>query len=393
VQRSLGFIVACLIASCAVPTATQSAPSPAPPTVPPTALPTSPPPTPTPATLEVAIPNPEEVALDFVATVCTARWSNSGEQLLCPGDPADTGAGYVDRVDGTTTESGLLVDAPALLTIPAYDSDYGGIFGAYPPFTIYPGDVFRAALACQESETPCDVSFDLHYYDETGRFRHLPEAFVSKHFKEEGTAGGATYELNLGLTSMAGETVEFVLTVRGEWGAGENRALWIAPHIWRHPDAKSYEETFPSFDTPTLSPEERASSVPGVIAGMVDMSSAPPYLNDPITTGGDGVPVVVTFFHMEEDIWWWIHTTLTHPNYQMTVPPGNYHVVAYAPGVGDVPYVTGGYTGQNPSCGQDLKAVHVKPNQHLQGIDITDWNWACGGDAYRPEKPDEVPLP
>jgi hypothetical protein len=285
------------------------------------------------------------------------------------------------------------VDDHALLVIPAYESDFGGIFGAYPPFTVYPGDVFRATLACQESETPCDVSFALDYYDASGGYHSIPNTFGYKPFAAQDTTAGATSEVELGLDFLAGQSVKFVLTVRGEWDQNENRALWIAPHIWRDPNAKPLSAAPTQIAAPTLSPDERASSVPGVIAGMVDMSSAPPYLNDPIATDGDGVPVVAMFFHLEEDLWWWIHTTLTHPYYQMTVPPGNYHVVAYAKGVGGVPYVTGAYTGQNPSCGQALKVVHVGPNQHLQGIDIADWNWACGGDAYRPDKPAEVPIP
>ena len=331
--------------------------------------------------------------LDFVATVCTATWTSSGEHLLCPGDPADTGPGYVDRVDGTTTDSGLQVDVPALLVIPAYENDFGGIFGAYPPLTVYPGDAFRATIACQESETPCNISFALDYFDELGIYRHLSETTGPLPFSEQDTAAGATSQIDVDLSALAGQTVKFVLAVRGEWDRTENRALWIAPHVWRDPNATPQSADPAQVAPPTLSPDEKASSVPGVIAGMVDMSSAPPYLNDPITTDGVGVPVVVMFFHLEEDLWWWIHTTLTHPNYQMTVPPGNYHVVAYAQGVGGVPYVTGAYTGQNPSCGVELKAVHVGPNQYLQGIDIADWNWSCGGDAYRPEKPAEVPLP
>jgi len=132
---------------------------------------------------------------------------------------------------------------------------------------------------------------------------------------------------------------------------------------------------------------------PGVIAGMVDMRSAPPYLNDPIVTGGLGIPVVVVAFNLDDGTWRWFDTTPTHPNYELTVPPGNYQLVAYGMGVADIPYVSGGYTGQDPSCGLELLTVTVGPNQHVTGIDIADWNWSCLGTAYRPDKPDEVPIP
>ncbi len=73
--------------------------------------------------------------------------------------------------------------------------------------------------------------------------------------------------------------------------------------------------------------------------------------------------------------------------------PGRYHLVAYARGVGGEAYVTAGYTGQSPSCGLPLAELSLDANAHLSGIVIADWNWACAGDAYRPEKPAEVPLP
>ena len=122
------------------------------------------------------------------------------------------------------------------------------------------------------------------------------------------------------------------------------------------------------------------------------MGAAPPYLKDPIAHP-QGMPVVVMFFNQDDYTWWWIHTTLTHPYFQMTVPPGDYLVAAYAEGVGGVAYVTAGYTGMNPSCGQTLAIVNVPPNTTVNDIVIADWNWNCGGTAYRPAKPAEVPLP
>ncbi len=103
---------------------------------------------------------------------------------------------------------------------------------------------------------------------------------------------------------------------------------------------------------------------------------------------------MVTFFNQDDDSYWYIQTLLTgQPYYQMTVPPGHYLVVAYARGVGDVPYVSGGYTGSHPSCGQALKVIDVAPGQHVENISIADWNWKCGGTAHHPEKPDAVPVP
>jgi hypothetical protein len=77
----------------------------------------------------------------------------------------------------------------------------------------------------------------------------------------------------------------------------------------------------------------------------------------------------------------------------MTLPPGNYQVVAYGHGVGDTPNESAGYTGEKPSCGKELKTITVGPNARVDDIVITDWNWTCGGTAERPVKPSDVPVP
>ncbi len=133
-----------------------------------------------------------------------------------------------------------------------------------------------------------------------------------------------------------------------------------------------------------------------ILAGRVNMASAPPFLNDPIVTGGLGVPVVVVAFNLDNGSYTWVDTTPTHPNYQLAVPAGRYSLVAYGsglPSAPDVPYVVGGYTGQDPSCGQPLAEVVVAAGEVLEGLDIADWNWSCRGTAYRPDKPADVPIP
>ena len=197
------------------------------------------------------------------------------------------------------------------------------------------------------------------------------------------------------LDALVNQWVRFMLVIQNNNGTEyDEPALWINPHIWRDPDIYATMSSKPPMETPgeNIKATPTDDETPGVISGIVDTSTGPPYMNDPVI-GGAGMPVVVMFFNLEDHTWWWIHSIATHPDYQMTVPPGRYHVAAYAQGVGDVDYVAAGYTGMNPSCGEPLKIVEVKPNQRVSGIDIADWNWTCGGTAYRPAKPAEVPLP
>ena len=352
-------------------------------------VPRTPTPDPNRRVLELDPPEAGRVALDFTALMCSASWTNNGEALPCPGDPGDSGSGSVSRIESPEIRAGYEVELPGLLTIPAHDG-FQGIFGRYPAFTVQYGDEFRAYLTCAAGDE-CDLSFSLEYYDPQGNYHSMRQGFGLDSLAEMAGESSPGVPIQLSLDSLAGLTVDFTLVVREHGELDGDHAIWIAPYIYRDPNYT------PPTITPTLpsaaAPAPTNDGIPGVIAGWVDMSSAPPYLLSSYGDGEPSSPVVVVFFNLDDGTWWWIHSTLTHPAYQMTVPPGRYQVVAYAHGVGSVPYVTGGYTGSNPSCGQDLAVVTVGSNEHIEDIVIADWNWSCSGTAFRPPKPDAVPLP
>lgn len=336
----------------------------------------------TPNLLVVDPPEPGWVAYDFVAEICSATWSTNATYLPCPAQLDGEGGGYFEAVDQTIVEGDKVVEAPVLIEQPGKGYPVGiGLFAKYPPFTVYPGDTFQAVIACQGT-SDCDVDFYLEYYP--------PGATRTVDWKWSHQAGDGPQEVSADLSSLAGQTVEFYLVLRPEDDLKDQWVVWIQPYIRRDPAAQPVP-TQAVLPTPTVDPEDQT---PGVISGMVDMASAPPYLKSSYGESNSSSPVAVVFFNLSDGTYWWIHTSLTgHPYYQMTVSPGEYQVVAYAHGVGDIPYVEGGYTGQNPSCGKNLKTITVPPNGRVENIVIADWNWTCGGTAYRPVKPDGVPLP
>jgi hypothetical protein len=281
--------------------------------------------------------------------------------------------GYVGRVEGAALEGGGTTDQPALLTIPATGPELG-IFGAYPTLAIRAGDRFRAGLACEADGGPCRVTFGLGYYDENGEFGELPAETGPVSLATHNDSGATFTPVEIGLDRLAGQSVRLVLIVRSRDDGAGGRALWVRPYVFRAASA--------------FAPESFAS-----IDGMVDMASAPPYLNDAMVTGGVGSPVVVVAFNLDNGTFWWVDTTPTHPQFSLAVPAGRYHLVAYGRGVADVPYVTGGFTGENPSCGQDLLPIEAGPDEVVDEVVIADWNWVCGGTASRPEKPAEVTIP
>src|SRR5512143_3345268 len=199
----------------------------------PTATPTDAPtntPVPTATLTPVPTPNPESVGLpselagtdafDFVANMCKATWFTRGNTLPCPGDPNSPDAGFVVQLPGN--QQGLAPEFPVLVMYPSQDN-YETIFSKYPAFTVQKGDRFRAVLACR-LHTFCDVEFSLEFYGASGsaRVARWPYRFTDE-----------PIVVDYSLDGLAGQTVQFGLSVRGVGGRLDAYGAWLFPHIYR----------------------------------------------------------------------------------------------------------------------------------------------------------------
>ena len=179
-------------------------------------------PTPTADLSQLGLP-PEgsgTTALDFVANVCSAQWFNEGQNLPCPGDDSQSNAGYVLGLNGVV--QGLPSNTTLILTYPPQVT-YSTIFSKYPPFTVEKGDRFRAVLACK-LHTFCDVEFALEYFDIHGKTGFARWNYRFSH---------APLVIDYPMDGIAGKTVQFGLSVRGNGNRTEAYAVWIDPHIYR----------------------------------------------------------------------------------------------------------------------------------------------------------------
>jgi hypothetical protein len=170
----------------------------------------------------IGLPTEEEGTLvfDFVEQMCNAEWYTRGQDLPCPGDNSESGAGYVMQLDGET--QGLPSNISVLLAYTP-QKNYETISSKYPAFTVQKGDRFRTVLACKE-HTFCDVEFVLDFSNEKGsagltHWRYL--------FTDEPIV------VDYSLDALAGQTVQFTLAVRARGNPVEAYAVWIAPHIYR----------------------------------------------------------------------------------------------------------------------------------------------------------------
>lgn len=189
--------------------------------------PPAPTPTATPVPTATPIPTPE-LLFSFAEQVCTGEWKNETVSLPCPGTEGDA-AGYVLRLENATIESdtlqgGLVETRPTILVHPEAIEN-GMIMGLFPAITIRAGDHFQADLACRSEAADCDVIFRVDYRIGDGEILNLtswPEKYDGKR-----TA------VDVDLSSLAGKSVQFVLTVLANGQPTQDQALWVFPRIMR----------------------------------------------------------------------------------------------------------------------------------------------------------------
>jgi uncharacterized repeat protein (TIGR01451 family) len=161
-------------------------------------------------------------AYDFVANYCSAIWTSGAGALPCPGTDGDV-RGFVQKLDAPVLETGSAGPA-GLLTFPQNITD-GYIQGVYPAFTVQSGDHFLSIINCQYGATSCYVTFQLQYQIGSG------PVYTLKTFREK--IDGMYYNLDVNLSSLAGQNVNFILKVLAYGSPAGDRAIWAGARIAR----------------------------------------------------------------------------------------------------------------------------------------------------------------
>lgn len=159
---------------------------------------------------------------DLVDDYCSfgVTWKSDEGTLPCPGSTGDE-EGYVIRIAEPVLENGAKDDEPGLLVHPEMVTD-GWIKGIYPEITV-PDDVsFKAIIGCYGSAN-CDVRFKLNYIVDGGTEKTL----ASWHEVQDDQFN----RVEIDLSSLAGEDVQFILLVEANGSASNDQALWFAPRI------------------------------------------------------------------------------------------------------------------------------------------------------------------
>jgi TIR domain-containing protein/Ig-like domain-containing protein len=165
-------------------------------------------------------PLSENLVYDFADNVCKASWSSGAGELPCPGTDGDA-KGFLLKLNNPKLENGETNSGPGILTFPQ-SIENGYIQGLFPPLIVKQGNRFRVTTSCEIGATSCYVAFRLDY-----RVGNTIQTFWAFREKYE----GQPYNADLNLSSLAGQTVKFILYISA-WGSPlSDRALWIAPRI------------------------------------------------------------------------------------------------------------------------------------------------------------------
>ncbi len=172
--------------------------------------------------VDIKVASPGYIAYEFVANYCNADWGNKTGALPCPGTDGDSN-GFVLKLNAPVMENGATEDEPGLLTAPQDRTD-GIINGQYPAFTVQAGDRFRTIVNCQYNSKKCNVIFRLDYKN-NGQTKTLASWYE--------VYEGKFSPVDLDLSSLAGETVKFILVVSANGANNNDNAIWLNPHIIR----------------------------------------------------------------------------------------------------------------------------------------------------------------
>ena len=194
--------------------------------------------------VDIRVTGPLFIAYEFVNNFCSAEWTNGSNTLACPGTDGDP-KGFIVKLNSPKMENGATEDEPGLLTYPQDKRD-GFISGQFPAITVQSGDRFRTIINCQYDAKKCNVTFRLDY-----KINGSIKTLASWQEVYE----GSYYPVDLDLSGLAGQSVNFILTVSANGGNSSDYAIWLNPHIIRQgnpPPSLTPSQTPTATMTPTI---------------------------------------------------------------------------------------------------------------------------------------------
>ncbi len=172
-------------------------------------------------TVTPVTPIPSGTGYDFATNASSAVWTSGAGTLSFPGTEGDA-RGYALKLDSIAMETGSTDARVTLLTFPQNVTN-GYIQAQYPPIALKSGDRFQSTIGCQAGYTSCYVNYKLNYQIDAGTIKTF-WSFTEKY-------EGQVFNVNLDLSSLAGQNVKFYLVNSAYGSPTDDRAAWINPRI------------------------------------------------------------------------------------------------------------------------------------------------------------------
>jgi hypothetical protein len=173
--------------------------------------------------VEINVTSSSGTGYDFTANAASATWSTGAGASTFPGTDGSAN-GFALKQDKPKFENGIESAQAGMLFVPN-NVNNGYIQAIYPAFKVLSGDRFQSTIGCEYSATTCYVAYRLDYQIGTGAVK----TFWTFREKYE----GLTYNVNLDLSSLAGQDVKFILVISAYGPSAGDRALWGNPIIAR----------------------------------------------------------------------------------------------------------------------------------------------------------------
>ena len=173
--------------------------------------------------VEINVSASSGTGYDFTLNAPSAAWTSGAGSLTFPGTDGSA-SGFALKLTNPSLENGVASALAGLLLAPNNVTN-GYIQGIYPAFDVISGDRFQATIGCEYGATSCYVANRLDYQIGSGTVK----TFWTFREKYE----GMSYNVNLDLSSLAGQAVKFILVTSAYGSPTGDRALWVNPVIVR----------------------------------------------------------------------------------------------------------------------------------------------------------------
>ncbi len=155
----------------------------------------------------------------------SAQWLSCGDPCggattLTFGGPDTDPNGFAMFRNNATLEDGSK-PSKVVETHPMWVND-GVITGLYPAYTVQPGERFRAKIGFLGPCGSGNVIFQLNY--KQGGTLHPLGSWTE-------SCDGNLTAVNVDLSSIAGQTVQFVLGALANGSSGQDWAIWVSPRV------------------------------------------------------------------------------------------------------------------------------------------------------------------